>query len=105
MSVGCNRGTGRDAGALGRVVTLTSNAPKGELAVPQQAVQRDVQGAFVLVVGDGNVAEQRRVTVTRSAEGYSVIGEGLAEGERVITEGLNKVRPGAVVDAAPPKEG
>lgn len=86
-------------------VTLTSNAPKGELVVPQQAVQRDVQGSFVLVVGDGNVAEQRRVTVSHSTEGLSVIDEGLSEGELVITEGLNKVRPGAVVDAALPKEG
>ncbi|MCO8146102.1 efflux RND transporter periplasmic adaptor subunit [Rhodovulum tesquicola] len=82
-------------------VTLTANKPKGELAVPQQAVQRDVQGAFVLVVGEGNVAEQRRVTIARSTQGHAVIAEGLSEGERVITEGINKVRPGAVVDAAP----
>ncbi|MRH22796.1 efflux RND transporter periplasmic adaptor subunit [Rhodovulum strictum] len=86
-------------------VTLTSHKPRGELAVPQQAVQRDVQGAFVLVVGAGNLAEQRRVTVARSTQGYAVIAEGLAEGERVITEGINKVRPGAVVDAAPAGDG
>ena len=64
------------------------------------AVQRDVQGAFVLVVAEGDVAEMRRITVLRQAEGYAVIGEGLSEGERVITEGVNKVRPGAPVDAA-----
>lgn len=86
-------------------VTLTSQQPRGELAIPQQAVQRDVQGAFVLVVGDGELAEQRRVTVVRSTQGMSVIGEGLAEGERVITEGINKVRPGAAVDAAPAGDG
>lgn len=81
-------------------VTLTAQQPKGELAVPQQAVQRDIQGAFVLVVGDDNVAEQRRVSVARSTQGLSIITEGLSEGEAVITEGINKVRPGAVVDAA-----
>jgi membrane fusion protein (multidrug efflux system) len=48
------------------------------------------------------VAEQRRVIVRRNAEGFAVIAEGLTEGERVITEGVNKVRPGAAVDAAPP---
>ena len=83
-------------------VTLTSDTPEGELAIPAQAVQRDIQGAFVLVVGEGEVAEQRRVTVRRNAEGFAVIAEGLTEGERVITEGVNKVRPGAAVDAAPP---
>ncbi|SIO33912.1 membrane fusion protein, multidrug efflux system [Rhodovulum sp. ES.010] len=86
-------------------VTLVAQKPQGELAVPQQAVQRDVQGAFVLVVAEGEVAEQRRVSVTRSTQGYAVIGEGLSEGDRVITEGLNKVRPGAVVDAAPAGDG
>lgn len=81
-------------------VTLTARKPQSELAVPQQAVQRDVQGAFVLVVSEGEVAEQRRVTVSRSTQGLTVIAEGLSEGERVITEGTNKVRPGMVVDAA-----
>jgi len=82
-------------------VTLTSARTEGELAIPQQAVQRDVQGAFVLVVGEGDVAEQRRVTVTRTTQGLAVIGAGLEAGERVITEGVNKVRPGVAVDAAP----
>ena len=83
-------------------VTLTSDAPEGELAIPAQAVQRDIQGAFVLVVGEDEVAEQRRVTVRRTTQGFAVIGEGLNEGERVITEGVNKVRPGSAVDAAAP---
>lgn len=91
-------------GELVRVV-LTARKTEGDLAVPLQAVQRDIQGAFVLVVGAGEVAEQRRVTLARSAEGYAVIAEGLAAGERVITEGVNKVRPGTVVDAAPPGDG
>lgn len=86
-------------------VTLTARRTDGELAVPQQAVQRDIQGAFVLVVGDGEVVEQRRVEIARSAQGMSVIAGGLAEGERVITDGINKVRPGITVDAAPPGEG
>lgn len=84
-------------------VTLTSDTPEGALAIPAQAVQRDIQGAFVLVVGEGDIAEQRRVSVLRNAQGFAVIGEGLAEGERVITEGVNKVRPGSAVDAAAPE--
>jgi membrane fusion protein (multidrug efflux system) len=84
-------------------VTLTSDTPEGELTIPAQAVQRDIQGAFVLVVGEGEVAEQRRVTVRRNAQGYAVIAEGLSEGERVITEGVNKVRPGSAVDVAAPE--
>lgn len=86
-------------------VNLALAAPQEELAIPARAVQRDIQGAFVLVVGAGEVVEQRRVTVARSAQGLAVIADGLAEGERVITEGVNKVRPGIAVDAAPPADG
>ena len=53
----------------------------------------------MLVVGAGEVVEQRRITVTRSTDGMAVIAGGLTEGERVITEGVNKVRPGSAVDA------
>ena len=86
-------------------VTLRLQRARGELAVPRQAVQRDVQGAFVLVVGADSVAERRRVTVARNAGALAVIEDGLTEGERVITEGVNKVRPGAAVDAAPAGDG
>ncbi len=91
-------------GELVRVI-LTAAASEGVLAVPQEAVQRDIQGAFVLVVGEGETVEQRRVEVSRTSEGFSVIAAGLQEGELVITEGVNKVRPGMVVDAAPAGNG
>jgi membrane fusion protein (multidrug efflux system) len=86
-------------------VTLSSTAPQGVLAVPQQAVQRDVQGAFVVVVGVGEMVEQRRVEAGRTAQGLTVIDAGLEPGERVITEGVNKVRTGMIVDAAPAGDG
>ena len=68
--------------------------------MPQQAVQRDQGGAFVLVVGADGKVELRRVGVARVDQGRAIIADGLAEGENVITEGVNKVRPGIVVDAA-----
>lgn len=70
------------------------------LSVPQTAVQRDQLGPFVMVVDPDGKVEQRRVVVARTAQGRAVIESGLAKGEQVIVEGLNKVRPGAVVDAA-----
>jgi len=81
-------------------VELRATAPEPVLTVPQQAVRRDVQGAFLLVVGADETVEQRRVTVGRTAERLAVIEAGLSAGERVITEGMNKVRPGIAVDAA-----
>ncbi len=80
--------------------TLRAETPQRLPTVPQQAVQRDLQGFFVLVVGPDGVVEMRRVAPGLTAEGRTVVSEGLAEGEQVIVEGLNKARPGAVVDAA-----
>lgn len=86
-------------GELVRVVLSTSSV-EPVLAIPQQAVQRDIQGAFVLAVGDDAVVVQRRVEIARNSDGMAVIASGLDVGERVIVEGVNKVRPGITVDAA-----
>ncbi len=81
-------------------VRLAAEGAAPQLTVPQQAIQRDLTGAFVLVVGADNIVQQRRVDVDRLADGLAVIASGLEAGEQVITEGLNKVRPGVTVDAA-----
>jgi len=91
-------------GELVRVILSTSSV-EPVLAIPQQAVQRDIQGAFVLVVGDDGTAAQRRVEIANNSGGMAVIASGLEEGERVIVEGLNKVRPGIAVDAALASDG
>ncbi|MFV0292654.1 MAG: efflux RND transporter periplasmic adaptor subunit [Paracoccus sp. (in: a-proteobacteria)] len=84
---------------LVRVHLATSSADP-VLTVPISAVQRDLAGDFVMVVNDQDEVEQRRISVMRNSGNVAVIGDGLAEGERVITEGVNKVRAGIKVDAA-----
>ena len=87
-------------GALVRVALEQGDAAM-VLTVPQTAVQRDQLGTFVMVVGGDGKVEQRRIAVARTAQGKAVVESGLAEGENVVVEGLNKVRPGLLVDAAP----
>jgi membrane fusion protein, multidrug efflux system len=82
-------------------VTLRAETPQRLLTVPQQAVQRDMQGAFVLVADAASQVELRRIVVGTTSEGRTVVEGGLAEGETVIVDGVNKVRPGMTVDAAP----
>ncbi|MDJ0686756.1 MAG: efflux RND transporter periplasmic adaptor subunit [Alphaproteobacteria bacterium] len=82
------------------VVELVASDPQLVLNIPQQAVQRDQVGDFVMVVGADDTVEQRRIEVRTVIQGRSVISDGLEEGEVVITEGVNKVRPGIQVDAA-----
>ncbi|MCF1709096.1 efflux RND transporter periplasmic adaptor subunit [Tabrizicola sp. J26] len=81
-------------------VNVEEEATNNALTVPQQAVLRDITGAYVLLVGDDGTVEQRRINTGDSAKGRVVVTSGLTEGEKVITEGLNKARPGIKVDAA-----
>ncbi|WP_074904195.1 efflux RND transporter periplasmic adaptor subunit [Microbulbifer thermotolerans] len=70
--------------------------------VPQQAVHFNGRGeAQVWVVGDDQSVSLRRVELLASKEHQWVLGEGLAEGERVLVEGSLRVYPGLVVDAVP----
>jgi len=86
----------------GTFVTVTIEAPQQtqQLVVPQAAVQRDQKGSFVLVVGQQETVEQRYVELGDQIDGDFIVTSGLQEGERVITEGLQKVRPGVPVNAA-----
>lgn len=73
--------------------------PETALVVPRATVQVDQRGTFVLVVDEENRVAVARV-VTGAQVGRDVIVEsGLAEGDRVIVEGLMKVRPGMEVRA------
>jgi membrane fusion protein (multidrug efflux system) len=73
--------------------------PTLSILIPQNAVQRDQRGDFVLVVTDQQLVEQRYVTLGQQEGTAVIVNDGLREGESVITEGLQRVRPGVSVDA------
>jgi membrane fusion protein, multidrug efflux system len=79
-------------------VLLDQGVENDAFAVPQQAIQRDAGGQSQLyVVGQDNVVELRTVVVGRSIGTRSVVETGLSRGDRVVVEGLQKIRPGATV--------
>ncbi|MES0881958.1 efflux RND transporter periplasmic adaptor subunit [Roseibium sp. SCP14] len=84
----------------GTYVTVVLEAPKAEteLVVPQAAIQRDQQGPFALVITPDKKVEQRYVELGQQVETNFVVTKGLKDGDEVITEGLQKVRPGVEVD-------
>ncbi|CUJ88892.1 Efflux pump periplasmic linker BepF [Shimia thalassica] len=80
-------------------VRIEATEPTKVLMIPQAAVQRDQRGDFVLVVGQQQTVEQRYVTLGRQVETAVVVEDGMREGEAVIVEGLQRVRPGVAVDS------
>jgi membrane fusion protein (multidrug efflux system) len=72
------------------------------ILIPQQAVSRDTKGnPMALIVNAAGQVEQRLLGLDRAIGDQWLVSAGLAPGDRVITEGMLKVRPGAVVKAVP----
>jgi membrane fusion protein (multidrug efflux system) len=87
-------------------LTVETEKPEKQLVVPQPALQLDQAGTYVLIVNSEDEAEQRRVEIGQGHQGNSVVLSGLQAGDRVIVEGIQKVRPGEKVAATvvePPK--
>ena len=87
----------------GTFVTLkaTLGEQREAYRVPQVAVQRDTQGAYVLVVGkDGKVA-RKDVAADRLDGSDWIVGSGVAAGDRVIVSGLQRAQPGQPAKAVP----
>ena len=89
--------------ADGEFVTalLEGVQPISVLAIPRTAVVSDQQGDYVLVVDAQNKAQERRVQLGQSTPSTAVVTSGLTEGELVISQGVQRVRPGQPVSASP----
>lgn len=82
------------------VQSIVSEAVEQQgLLVPQQGIARDVKGNGVALVVDAqNKVEQRSVVTSRALGNQWLVASGLAAGDRVVVEGIEKTRAGAVVE-------
>lgn len=65
--------------------------------IPQSVLQRDAQGAYVLVVGDGDKVERRPVKADTLRKDAWIVTDGIKAGERLVADGIQKARPGQPV--------
>jgi membrane fusion protein, multidrug efflux system len=73
---------------------------KDATVVPEDAIQHGTNGLYAYIVNQDNKAELRKVKVSQSIDGRSVIDDGLSPGQQVITGGQYKVQPGTLVSTA-----
>ena len=85
-------------------VRITGGKAKDAYLVPQQALVQAPSGRSVFVIGAGDRAEARTVTLGETQGGDIVILAGLRAGDRVILNQLHKLRPGSPVVVAPAKK-
>jgi membrane fusion protein (multidrug efflux system) len=79
---------------------------KQAILIPQQAVSRNPKGKPVTLIVDGEDKVQQRMLVLDRAIGDKwLVSSGLAAGDRVIVQGVQKVRPGALVKVVPIADG
>jgi membrane fusion protein, multidrug efflux system len=70
---------------------------KDATVVPDDAIQHGVDGLYAYLVNQENKAELRKVKISHSIDGRSVVEAGLSPGEQVITAGQYRVQPGTTV--------
>jgi membrane fusion protein, multidrug efflux system len=87
----------------GQFVTLrlTAGQLNNAFLLPQQALARDTQGAYVFVLGPEGKVEQRRVETHGMTRKDWILTGDLKDGDQVIVAGLQKVKPGGLAKVAP----
>ncbi len=87
----------------GMYVTLTATLGQRNkvFVVPQQAVQRDTTGAYVMTVGAGDKAVRKDVTTADLSGGNWIVTSGLASGDTVVVSGIQNVKDGEPVKPGP----
>lgn len=76
-------------------VSVILRVDEGVVAAPAEAVLMGQDGRFAYVAGPDGKAEARKVTVSRIADGWAVIADGLKAGEKVVVDGQSRLTPGA----------
>jgi len=69
--------------------------------VPAKAVSQNPQGTFVYVVNDKDVAETKPIKLERQLKDGWIVRDGLNDGDRIVADGVMRVRPGATVKPTP----
>jgi len=80
-------------------VKMGSPSKRNQITISEKAIGTDQDRKFVYVINDKNLTEYRQIKIGDSSKGMRVILSGLEEGEKVITKGIIRIRPGTLVAA------
>lgn len=78
-------------------VVVKDKKAKPSIVVPRLSVQTDLEGDYVMVLKEGNIAERRNVELGAQTDKGVIVTSGLNDGEQVLTKGLQRVRNGMTV--------
>jgi membrane fusion protein (multidrug efflux system) len=85
---------------------IREGVSENAILIPQQAVARDIKGnPVVYIVDNENKVQQRTLVLDHAMGDQWLVSSGLKQGDRIIVEGIQKVRPGASVKVIPYQSG
>lgn len=87
---------------MSTTVRVLNNASQKSITIPYKAVTEQLGEYFVYVVGDSSKVSQRKVVLGKQLAANIIIKEGLSEGEKIVVEGVQNLREGAVITTAAP---
>ena len=88
----------------GQFVRINVNGPKliKAIAIPKASILQTQQGAMVMVVDSANKVASRKIVVLFNLKDDAIVQSGLKPGERIVIEGIGKIRDGQVVQEVKP---
>lgn len=86
-------------------VRIKSNAAQQSVIIPNKAVNEQLGEFFVYVAGDSNKVTQKKVVLGKQVGTGIIVKEGLKQGDKIVIEGMQKLREGAVITTTAPKAG
>jgi membrane fusion protein, multidrug efflux system len=84
-------------------VRIKNSSAQQSIIIPNKAISEQLGEFFVYVVGDSSKVTQRKVALGKQIGANIIVKDGLKQGEKIVVEGIQKLREGAVITTAAPK--
>jgi membrane fusion protein (multidrug efflux system) len=95
-----NQGNKLRAG-MNTLVRVSNTDEGNQLVIPTRSLTEQLGEFYVYVLGDSNKVSQRRVTIGTRVQDMVVVRDGLKAGEKIVSDGVQNLRQGAVVNPSP----
>ncbi|MBC7946619.1 MAG: efflux RND transporter periplasmic adaptor subunit [Chitinophagaceae bacterium] len=87
---------------MSTTVRVLNNATQGSVVIPYKAVTEQLGEYFAYVVGDSSKVSQRKLLLGKQIGQDIIVRDGLTAGEKIVVQGIQNLREGAVITTAPP---
>ncbi len=89
---------------MSTTVKVLNSASEKSVVIPYKAITEQLGEFYAYVVGDSNKVSQRKLVLSKQIGTNIIVKDGLKEGEKIVVQGIQNLREGAVITTAPPQQ-